>query len=275
MEISVYQLGAPIFFFKSGTNTIFALDYMIKLEQVSKIFYKKKKEIQALLNISLHINKGDIFGIIGYSGSGKSTLVRTINLLERPTSGNLYLSGQNIVSLSEQELIPLRRKIGMIFQHFNLLSSRTVFDNIAFPLELTGMPKAEIKKKVSSLLHMVDLSEKRDEYPAALSGGQKQRVAIARALASDPEILLCDEATSALDPQTTRAILSLLRRINRELGITIVLITHQMEVVRAVCTRVAVISQGQLIEENEVNELFKYPKSSITQELLNPAWTID
>ncbi len=275
MEISVYQLGAPIFFFKSGTNTIFALDYMIKLEQVSKIFYKKKKEIQALQNITLHINKGDVFGIIGYSGSGKSTLVRTINLLERPTSGNIYLSGQNIVSLSEQELIPLRRKIGMIFQHFNLLSSRTVFDNIAFPLELTGMPKAEIKKKVSSLLHMVDLSEKRDEYPAALSGGQKQRVAIARALASDPEILLCDEATSALDPQTTRAILSLLRRINRELGITIVLITHQMEVVRAICKRAAVISQGQLVEENEMNELFKYPKSSITQELLNPAWTID
>lgn len=275
MEISVYQLGAPIFFFKSGTNTIFALDYMIKLEQVSKIFYKKKKEIQALQNITLHINKGDIFGIIGYSGSGKSTLVRTINLLERPTSGNIFLSGQNIVSLSEQELIPLRRKIGMIFQHFNLLSSRTVFDNIAFPLELTGMPKAEIKKKVSSLLHMVDLSEKRDEYPAALSGGQKQRVAIARALASDPEILLCDEATSALDPQTTRAILSLLRRINRELGITIVLITHQMEVVRAICKRAAVISQGQLVEENEMNELFKYPKSSITQELLNPAWTID
>lgn len=275
MEISVYRLGAPIFFFKSGTNTIFALDYMIKLEQVSKIFYKKKKEIQALQNITLHINKGDVFGIIGYSGSGKSTLVRTINLLERPTSGNIFLSGQNIVSLSEQELIPLRRKIGMIFQHFNLLSSRTVFDNIAFPLELTGMPKAEIKKKVSSLLHMVDLSEKRDEYPAALSGGQKQRVAIARALASDPEILLCDEATSALDPQTTRAILSLLRRINRELGITIVLITHQMEVVRAICKRAAVISQGQLVEENEMNELFKYPKSSITQELLNPAWTID
>jgi len=248
---------------------------MIKLEQVSKIFYKKKKEIQALLNITLHIRKGDIFGIIGYSGSGKSTLVRTINLLERPTSGNVYLSGQNIVSLSEQELIPLRRKIGMIFQHFNLLSSRTVFDNIAFPLELTGMAKAEIKKKVSSLLHMVDLSEKRDEYPAALSGGQKQRVAIARALASDPEILLCDEATSALDPQTTRAILSLLKRINRELGITIVLITHQMEVVRAICTRVAVISQGQLVEENEVNELFKQPKSSVTQELLNPTLTID
>lgn len=248
---------------------------MIKLEQVSKIFYQHKTEIQALHNITLHIKKGDIFGIIGYSGSGKSTLVRTINLLERPTSGSIYLSGQAILPLSEQELIPLRRKIGMIFQHFNLLSSRTVFQNVAFPLELTGMAKAAINKKVSDLLQMVDLSEKRDEYPAALSGGQKQRVAIARALASDPDILLCDEATSALDPQTTRSILSLLKRINRELGITIVLITHQMEVVRAVCNRVAVISHGQLIEENEVYALFKHPKSAITQELLTPAWTID
>ncbi|TYR33274.1 ATP-binding cassette domain-containing protein [Sphingobacterium phlebotomi] len=248
---------------------------MIKLEQVSKIFYKKKREIQALKDITLHIEKGDIFGIIGYSGSGKSTLVRTINLLERPTSGDIYLQGKNIVSLSEKELIPFRRKIGMIFQHFNLLSSRTVFDNVAFPLQLTNMTKAEINKKVDNLLDMVDLSEKREEYPVALSGGQKQRVAIARALASDPEILLCDEATSALDPQTTRSILSLLKRINRELGITIVLITHQMEVVRAVCNRVAVISAGELVEENEVNVLFEFPKSPITQELLNPTLTID
>ncbi len=248
---------------------------MIKLEQVSKIFYKKKREIQALKDITLRIEKGDIFGIIGYSGSGKSTLVRTINLLERPTSGSIYLSGKNIVSLSEKELIPLRRKIGMIFQHFNLLSSRTVFDNIAFPLQLTGMTKAEISQKVDNLLDMVDLSEKRDEYPAALSGGQKQRVAIARALASDPEILLCDEATSALDPQTTRSILSLLKRINRELGITIILITHQMEVVRAICSRVAVIFEGELVEENDVNTLFELPKSPITKELLNPTLTID
>ncbi len=248
---------------------------MIKLEQVSKIFYKKKREIQALIDINLHIEIGDIFGIIGYSGSGKSTLVRTINLLERPTSGDIYLQGKNTVSLSEKELIPFRRKIGMIFQHFNLLSSSTVFDNVAFPLQLTNMTKAEINKKVDNLLDMVDLSEKREEYPAALSGGQKQRVAIARALASDPEILLCDEATSALDPQTTRSILSLLKRINRELGITIVLITHQMEVVRAVCNRVAVISAGELVEENEVNALFEFPKSPITQELLNPTLTID
>lgn len=248
---------------------------MIKLEQVSKIFYKKKREIHALKNIDLEIAKGDIFGIIGYSGSGKSTLVRTINLLERPTSGNIFLSDHNIVSLSEQELIPYRRKIGMIFQHFNLLSSKTVFDNIAFPLQLTAITQADIEKKVNDLLHLVDLTEKREEYPGALSGGQKQRVAIARALASDPEILLCDEATSALDPQTTRSILSLLKRINRELGITIVLITHQMEVVRAICNHVGVISQGELIEVNAVNELFKEPKSPITQELLNPTLIID
>ena len=248
---------------------------MIKIKQVSKVFYKKKKEIQALKSITLHIQKRDIFGIIGYSGSGKSTLVRTINLLERPTSGEIYLGDKNITFLSEKELVPFRRKIGMIFQHFNLLSSRTVFDNVAFPLQLTDMSKREIDSKVNSLLEMVDLSEKKEEYPTALSGGQKQRVAIARALASDPEILLCDEATSALDPQTTRSILSLLKRINRELGITIVLITHQMEVVLSICNRVAVISQGQLVEENDVEALFQFPQSEITKELLNPTLTIE
>lgn len=248
---------------------------MVKLEQVNKIFYKNKVGIQALKDVSLQIDQGDVFGIIGYSGSGKSTLVRTINLLERPTSGNVYLSDRNITSLSEKELIPIRRKISMIFQHFNLLSSRTVFDNIALPLQLTNTPKEIINKRVGNLLKMVDLSQKESTYPAALSGGQKQRVAIARALASDPEILLCDEATSALDPQTTRSILSLLKRINQELGITIVLITHQMEVVRAICNRVAVISDGRVVEENEVNALFQHPESPITQELLNPKLTID
>lgn len=248
---------------------------MIKLEQVCKTFRKKNKEIEALKNITLHIEKGDIFGVIGYSGSGKSTLVRTINMLERPTAGSIYLSGKNIVTLSEKELIPFRRKIGMIFQHFNLLSSLTVFDNIAFPLQLIGVTKAQISKRVDKLLDLVDLSDKRNEYPAALSGGQKQRVAIARALASDPEILLCDEATSALDPQTTRAILSLLKRIHLEMGITIVLITHQMEVVRAICNRVAVLSAGMLVEENDVDKLFAKPQSTITQELLHPTWSID
>lgn len=248
---------------------------MIKLEKVSKTFFKKDKEIQALKDISLHIDKGDIFGIIGYSGSGKSTLVRTINLLERPTSGNIFLSDQNIVGLSESELIPYRRRIGMIFQHFNLMSSRNVFDNIAFPLQLTGLSKQNIADKVDNLLKLIDLSEKSEEYPSALSGGQKQRVAIARALASDPEILLCDEATSALDPQTTRSILSLLKRINRELGITIVLITHQMEVVRSICNRVAVISNGELVEQNSTDLLFSEPHSPVTKELLNPSLIIE
>lgn len=248
---------------------------MIKLEEINKIFYKKNKEIHALKNVSLTIDKGTIFGIIGYSGSGKSTLVRTINLLERPSTGRVFVSDTEISSLSEKQLIPFRRKIGMIFQHFNLLSSSTVFDNIAFPLTLTGMSKDTIKARVNELLSLIDLSEKSDDYPAALSGGQKQRVAIARALASDPEILLCDEATSALDPQTTRSILSLLRRINSELGITIVLITHQMEVARAICQRVAVISNGEIIEQNEVNSLFDHPQSAITKELLNPTLLID
>lgn len=248
---------------------------MIRLEEINKIFYKKNKTVQALKNVSLEIAKGDIFGIIGYSGSGKSTLVRTINLLERPSTGEVYLSGQAISTLSETQLIPYRRKIGMIFQHFNLLSSQTVFDNIAFPLTLAGMPKGQIETRVKELLTLIDLDEKSDDYPAALSGGQKQRVAIARALASQPEILLCDEATSALDPQTTRSILSLLKRINRELGITIVLITHQMEVVRAICNRVAVISQGEIVEENTVENIFNNAQSPITKELLNPTLVID
>ncbi|WDF70180.1 ATP-binding cassette domain-containing protein [Sphingobacterium oryzagri] len=248
---------------------------MIKLEEINKIFYKKNKEIQALKNVSLTIAKGEIFGIIGYSGSGKSTLVRTINLLERPTSGRIFIADKEISALSEKQLIPFRRQIGMIFQHFNLLSSCTVFDNIAFPLSLTGMSNDKIKERVTELLTLIDLQDKSDDYPAALSGGQKQRVAIARALASDPEILLCDEATSALDPQTTRSILSLLKRINRELGITIVLITHQMEVVRAICQRVAVISQGEIIEQNTAPILFDRPESPITRELLNPTLLID
>lgn len=248
---------------------------MIRLEEINKIFHKKNKAVQALKNVTLEIAKGDIYGIIGYSGSGKSTLVRTINLLERPSTGEIYLSGQAISTLSEKQLIPYRRKIGMIFQHFNLLSSQTVFDNIAFPLMLAGMHKGQIDVRVKELLTLIDLEEKSDDYPAALSGGQKQRVAIARALASQPEILLCDEATSALDPQTTRSILSLLKRINRELGITIVLITHQMEVVRAICTRVAVISQGEIVEENTVENIFNNAQSPITKELLNPTLVID
>ncbi|NQD71788.1 ATP-binding cassette domain-containing protein [Sphingobacterium shayense] len=244
---------------------------MIRLEQVNKTFFKKHKQIHALKNVTLHIKKGEIFGIIGYSGSGKSTLVRTINMLERPTSGIVSINQKSIENLSEKELIPIRRKIGMIFQHFNLLSSATVFQNIAFPLHLTGISSEIISKKTNELLELIDLKEKSEEYPSALSGGQKQRVAIARALASDPEILLCDEATSALDPQTTRSILSLLKRINKDLNITIVLITHQMEVIRAVSSRVAVISDGQIVEVGDTVDVFGCPKSPVTKELLNPS----
>ncbi|MCY4779329.1 ATP-binding cassette domain-containing protein [Sphingobacterium sp. UT-1RO-CII-1] len=248
---------------------------MIRLENINKTFFKKKKEIQALKNISLHIQKKDIYGIIGYSGSGKSTLVRTINLLERPESGAVYVFNDNLINLDEKGLISYRQKIGMIFQHFNLLSSRTIFENIAFPLQLTSMNTEAIKTKVESLLALVGLADRHDDYPSSLSGGQKQRVAIARALASDPQILLCDEATSALDPQTTRSILSLLKKINQEMDITIVLITHQMEVVRAICNKVAVISDGEIIESNTVENLFSSPLSPITKDLLNPSLIID
>ncbi|MGO3107588.1 MAG: methionine ABC transporter ATP-binding protein [Sphingobacterium sp.] len=248
---------------------------MIKLEQVNKIFYKKHKQIHALKNVTLDIKKGDIYGIIGYSGSGKSTLVRTINMLERPTSGRVIINHKSIENLSENELMPIRRKIGMIFQHFNLLSSATVFQNIAFPLQLAGLSEETIKEKTDTLLDLIDLEEKSGDYPAALSGGQKQRVAIARALASDPEILLCDESTSALDPQTTRSILSLLKRINTQLNITIVLITHQMEVIRAVSNRVAVISDGIVVEEGNTSDVFSAPKSPVTKELLNPSLIVD
>lgn len=248
---------------------------MIRLENINKTFFKKKKEIQALKNISLHIQKKDIYGIIGYSGSGKSTLVRTINLLERPESGAVYVFNDNLINLDEKGLISYRQKIGMIFQHFNLLSSRTIFENIAFPLQLTSMNTEAIKTKVESLLALVGLADRHDDYPSSLSGGQKQRVAIARALASDPQILLCDEATSALDPQTTRSILSLLKKINQEMDITIVLITHQMEVVRAICNKVAVISDGEIIESNTVEKLFSNPLSPITKDLLNPSLIID
>lgn len=248
---------------------------MIRLEKVNKVFVKKDKEVVALRDISIQIDKGDIYGIIGSSGAGKSTLIRTINLLERPTSGQVIVSGTNLLSLSSAQLLDARKNIGMIFQHFNLLSSRTVFENIAFPIELTTKNKAFIKKKVEELLVLVDLVDKRDEYPANLSGGQKQRVAIARALATDPEVLLCDEATSALDPMTTRSILGLLKRINRELAITIVLITHEMQVIRALCHKVAVIANGEIIEQSSVEELFQNPKSAVTKELLNPSLSLD
>lgn len=247
---------------------------MIRLEKIHKTFLKKHHRIEALRAINLQVDKGDIFGIIGYSGSGKSTLVRTINLLERPDKGAVYYKDVEISALSENQLIPYRHKIGMIFQQFNLLASATVFDNIALPLRLQGIASAAISTKVNELLVLIGLQEKKDDYPASLSGGQKQRVAIARAIASDPEVLLCDEATSALDPQTTRTILALLQEINQRLGITIVLITHEMEVVRAICNKVAVISNGAIVEQDSVENLFARPQSEITRELLNPSLSL-
>lgn len=218
--------------------------------------------------VSLSIRKGEIFGIIGRSGAGKSSLVRTINLLNRPTAGRVMVDGCDLTGLDTQELRTARRDIGMIFQHFNLLSSRTVYDNVTLPLELAGLSKTEIEKKVMPLLELVGLTELKDRHPAQISGGQKQRVGIARALANNPKILLSDEATSALDPETTRSILELLRRINRELGLTIVLITHQMEVIKAICDRVAVMESGKIIEQGNVIEVFSVPRHHVTKSLI-------
>ena len=243
---------------------------MIVLENVSKIFKTaKNKQLNAVNNVSLKINKGQIYGIIGFSGAGKSTLVRCINLLERPTSGKVYVGGEELTSLKPRELREKRKKIGMIFQQFNLFGSRTVFKNVAYPLRYRGLSKEEIEKKVMSLLELVDIKEKAYVYPSQLSGGQKQRVAIARALANDPQILLCDEATSALDPQTTSSILKLLKKLNEELGITIVVITHEMGVVKELCHRVAVMNKGCLIEEGNIFEVFSHPKNQITQDFID------
>jgi len=241
---------------------------MIELHNVSQRFAGPRGWIEALHNVNLTIPPGEIFGIIGRSGAGKSTLVRTINLLTRPTEGDIVVDGRALTALAPRELRDARREIGMIFQHFNLLSSRTVFGNVALPLELAGMKRAQIDEAVLPLLELVGLTAQKDRYPAQISGGQKQRVGIARALASKPKVLLSDEATSALDPETTRAILDLLRRINRELGLTIVMITHQMEVIKQVCDRVAVLDAGRVVEEGRVIDVFLQPRHEVTRALL-------
>lgn len=249
---------------------------MIDLKDVSVIFQgDKQKEIKAVQNVSLHVNKGDVYGIVGYSGAGKSTLVRTINLLQRPTSGKVVINKKVITDLSEKELRQARKKIGMIFQHFNLMGSRTIFDNVAFPLKRSKLTKSQISKKVLELLDLVGLGDKADAYPSQLSGGQKQRVAIARALANDPEILLCDEATSALDPKTTGQILELLKELNESLGLTIVLITHEMQVVKNICHRVAVMEDGRIIEEKRSVDLFSQPEKELTKDFIRTATHID
>ena len=244
---------------------------MIILKNLSKDFHQKNKKVTALSDVSLQVKPGKIFGIIGASGAGKSTLIRCVNLLELPDSGEVIVDGKDLLKLSSSELSKARREIGMIFQHFNLLSSRTVFGNVAFPLELAGTPKKEIATRVAELLALVGLADKASDYPATLSGGQKQRLAIARTLACNPKILLCDEATSALDPATTRSILELLKDINRQFNITILLITHEMDVVKSICDEVAVISEGKLIEQGTVSEIFAHPKTALTSTFIKSA----
>lgn len=241
---------------------------MIELNHITQQFDGQNGSFKALDNVSLQIKAGEIFGIIGRSGAGKSTLIRAINFLTPPTMGQVTVDGRCLNDLSKKELRIARRDIGMIFQHFNLLSSRTVFDNVALPLELAHKSKTEIRTRVNELLELVGLTAQKDQYPAQISGGQKQRVGIARALASRPKMLLSDEATSALDPETTRSILDLLRQINSELGLTIVLITHQMEVIKQVCERVAVLDAGQVIEQGEVIDVFMRPRHEITRSMI-------
>ena len=243
---------------------------MIEINNVSKTFHIKNKKVEALKNVSLKIEKGDIYGVIGYSGAGKSTLIRLINSIEKPDSGTVKIEGTDINLLDEKSLRNLRKKIGMIFQNFNLLNSANIFENIAAPLKnQKNLSKEQIEKKVDSLLKLVDLEEKKYVYPNQLSGGQKQRVAIARALSNDPSILLCDEATSALDPNTTKSILDLLKKIKNEFDITVVLITHQMDVVKYICNKVSVMDNGEIVEQGNLIDVFINSKTSIAKEFIS------
>jgi D-methionine transport system ATP-binding protein len=241
---------------------------VIKLEHVSKTFGRETDGVHAVRDVTIHIAPGEIFGIIGYSGAGKSTLVRCINLLERPTAGTVTVDGQELTRMPERELRQARKKISMIFQLFNLMPSRTVEQNVAFPLKGSGLSREETRRKVLELLELVGLPDKAEAYPSQLSGGQKQRVAIARALPSDPKVLLCDEATSALDPQTTQSILRLIRDINQKTGITVVVITHEMAVVKEICHRVAVMDKGRVVEEGSVFEVFSNPQQPVTRSFI-------
>ncbi|MBS4534827.1 ATP-binding cassette domain-containing protein [Clostridium sp. D2Q-14] len=242
---------------------------MIELKNIYKSYHTKNDKITALKNINLRINKNEIFGIIGLSGAGKSTLIRTINGLEKIDQGTILVDKINITNLNKKDLLKERKNIGMIFQHFDLLNSRTVYRNVAFPLEISKVDKKIIAERVNELLDLVGLADKRDTYPSQLSGGQKQRVAIARALANNPKLLLCDEATSALDPETTKSILALLKKLQQTLDLTIIMITHQMEVVKEICDRVAVINNGEIVELGNIEEIFFNPKSKVTQGFIN------
>ncbi|UOQ94268.1 methionine ABC transporter ATP-binding protein [Halobacillus shinanisalinarum] len=242
---------------------------MISIKDLSKVFHTKDQDVRAVDKMDLSIEKGEIFGVIGYSGAGKSTFIRLLNRLEEPSGGNVTIENQDVTKLSKSKLRLARQEMGMIFQHFNLLWSRTVFDNIAFPLEIAGMKKEERKSRVNELIDLVGLSGRGGSYPSQLSGGQKQRVGIARALANNPKVLLCDEATSALDPETTDSILDLLVDINNKLGLTIVLITHEMHVIRKICHRVAVMEQGHVVESGDVLDVFLYPKQQVTKRFVD------
>lgn len=242
---------------------------MIELRNIVKIFDTKDGNVHAVNDVSIHVDKKDVYGVIGFSGAGKSTLIRCINLLERPTSGDVIVKGKNLKNMNAKELRTTRKKIGMIFQHFNLMRSRTVYDNVAYPLKGNKLTKQQIKEKVDSLLALVELSDRGKSYPSQLSGGQKQRVAIARALANDPDVLLCDEATSALDPQTTQSILALLKSLNEKLNITIVIITHEMSVVKAICNKVAIMELGKVIEEGKIESVFVNPKHQVTKKFID------
>ncbi|MBT2690894.1 methionine ABC transporter ATP-binding protein [Bacillus sp. ISL-47] len=248
---------------------------MIEIKNLVKVYETKKGRVTGVDHVSLTVDKGEIFGIVGYSGAGKSSLIRCLNLLETPTSGEVKIDGLSLTSLGKKELRQARLKIGMIFQHFHLVSSKTVYENIAFALKAAHKTTGEIDARVKELLDMVGLTDKREVYPSQLSGGQKQRVGIARALANNPSVLLCDEATSALDPSTTKSILSLLKKINKELGLTIVLITHEMEVVKEICDRMAVMQDGKVIEEGKVYNLFSNPQQPLTKDFINSILQFD
>lgn len=238
---------------------------MVLIENLVKTYNQGQNEVNALKGIDLHIDKGEIFGIIGLSGAGKSSLVRCLNLLETPTSGNIKIDDKDMIKLSKKELREARKKIGMVFQHFNLLSNSTIYENIAFPMRIDNKPKDYIDKRVKELLELVGLLDKKDMYPSMLSGGQKQRVGIARAIANNPSIVICDEATSALDPETTKSILSLLKDINKKLGITIIIITHEMDVIKHICNRVAILEEGKIAECGLVSDVFVRPKTKIAR----------
>ena len=244
---------------------------LIRIEGLGKVFRGLAGEVVALDDINLSIAEGDIFGIIGLSGAGKSTLVRCINYLERPTSGDVIFDGKKLVELSQHDLLAVRQQIGMIFQDFNLMSQRNALRNVCYPMEIAGYPKAKAVARARELLEIVGLGERMKSYPSQLSGGQKQRVAIARALATEPKVLLCDEATSALDPNTTRQILELLQKINREMGVTIVVITHEMKVIETICNNVAVLDKSHVVEQGDVREIFLAPKSAMAKQLILPS----